>query len=101
MNWPWNAQALDYGAAMTTDDEMPDFPTDYDQLVAAAANGSNGLGPDGLPPSIKLTPEQLDWARRHFNEEEVVAALRDLRENGGFQLADFLPELKRLAGIDD
>jgi hypothetical protein len=101
MERPKNDHAFDYGAAMTTDDDMPDFPPGYEQMAAVAANGSNGLEPGGLPSSVKPTPEQLDWARRHFNEGEVVAALRDLRENGGFQLADILPELKRLAGIDD
>jgi hypothetical protein len=86
---------------MKPQDEMPGFPADYDPYMGAGANGSNGLGPDGLPVPIKLTPEQLEWARQQINEEDVIAALRDFEKNGGFELAEFLPELKRLAGIDD
>lgn len=86
---------------MKPEDDVPDFPAGYDPFAAPGANGSNGLGPDGLPIPTKLTPEQLEWARQQINEEEVIAALRDLEKNGGFELAEFLPELKRLAGIDD
>lgn len=94
-------QAIEDGAAMKTDDEMPDFPMGYDQLAASGANGSNGLGPDGMPLAIRLTPEQLEWARRQFNEEETLAALRDLEEKGGLTSEEFLRGLERAAKDND
>ncbi len=56
--------------------------------------------PDGLSPEqlqgTRLTPEQLEWARQQFTEEEVVAGLRELREKGGMELHEFLPELEQM-----
>ena len=47
------------------------------------------------PPSgvVRLTPELLEWARQQFNEEEAVAALRDLRANGGISSEELLAVL--------
>jgi hypothetical protein len=44
----------------------------------------------------RLSPELLEWARRQFTEEEILVGLRELREKGGQELADFLPELERM-----
>lgn len=48
-------------------------------------------------PSDALTPEILAWARQQLNEEETVAGLREIRETGGLELADFLHDLQREA----
>src|SRR5712691_2760816 len=31
----------------------------------------------------RLTPELLEWARQLYTEEDIVAALREVREKGG------------------
>jgi hypothetical protein len=41
----------------------------------------------------RLTPELRQWALQLFTEEEILAGLRELREQGGLELRDFLPEL--------
>jgi hypothetical protein len=45
---------------------------------------------------IPLTPECREWAIQQFTEEEIVAGLRELREQGGLELRDFLPELEKI-----
>jgi hypothetical protein len=52
-------------------------------------------------PRSELTPELLEWARKQINEEEIVAALREMQETGGLELSEFLDDLKRAAGIDE
>jgi hypothetical protein len=49
----------------------------------------------GAPLSEPLPPEILEWARREFNEEQVVAGIREIEEKGGFQLGDFIHELEQ------
>jgi hypothetical protein len=44
----------------------------------------------------QLTPELRQWALQQFTEEEILAGLRELREEGGLELRDFLPELERI-----
>lgn len=44
-----------------------------------------------------LTPELLEWARQEFSEEEIVAALREMKENGGLELREFIEELEQVA----
>jgi hypothetical protein len=48
-----------------------------------------------------LTPELLDWARRQFSEEEIVAGIREIRETGGLEFRDFIEELEKAAGADE
>jgi anti-anti-sigma regulatory factor len=48
-----------------------------------------------------LTPELLDWARRQSSDEEIAAGLRELRNGGGLELADFLAELEQEAARRD
>jgi hypothetical protein len=47
--------------------------------------------------SEEIPPEILEWARQQLNEEVIVAGLREIRETGGLELADFLHELEREA----
>ncbi len=49
------------------------------------------------PQPGRLTPELRAWALQQFTEEEAVAGLRELRERGGPELADFLHELEQAA----
>jgi hypothetical protein len=58
-------------------------------------------GPVVQPPSpIDPSPDLKDWARRQFSEQEIVAGLQELREKGGIELSEFLPELEQAAGLD-
>ena len=69
------------------------------------SNGQNGAGekevgiwPFDGPRPYKLSPEELDWLREQWDKEDkkqVAADLRHMLENGGLQLAEFLPELRR------
>jgi hypothetical protein len=43
----------------------------------------------------KVPPELLEQARAEFNEEEYLAALREMEETGGLSLEDFLDELEQ------
>ncbi len=69
-------------------------------LAVLQADAPNGTATGEAPrPEVNgacLTPEILQWAREQFSEEELAAGLRDLRENGGLELRDFLPELEQL-----
>jgi hypothetical protein len=57
----------------------------------------NGPSPDVLmrqPEPVELTPDLLEWARRQFSEEEYVAGIRDIRENGGVPFESIIRRLK-------
>jgi RNA recognition motif-containing protein len=45
-------------------------------------------------PTGKLPPELLEWARRQFTEEEIIAGVREIRETGGVELKDFIEEIE-------
>ncbi len=45
--------------------------------------------------SEPIPPEILEWARKNLNEEETAAGLREIRETGGLELADFIQELEQ------
>jgi hypothetical protein len=51
----------------------------------------------GAPPSGKLPPELMEWARRQFSEDEFAAGLKEIRETGGLELQDFIRELEQEA----
>jgi hypothetical protein len=57
---------------------------------------SDSLGPEEFLRS-GLTPEVLEWARQGINEEEISAALREIRETGGLTLDQFIHEIEELA----
>jgi hypothetical protein len=64
----------------------------------------NGVGPvcprcaAGIPPSPELTREFLAWVREQINEEEVLAALDEVRAGGGKELKEFIHELEQVVG---
>ena len=60
-----------------------------------------GRSRNGTPAGGGLSPELLAWAREQFNEEEFLAGLREVRETGGLELRDFLPQLEQEAGLRD
>jgi hypothetical protein len=85
-----------------------------EQAGVTAANGSpphglpasparppvppEGAPGDGTAPhSGKLTPELLEWARKQFSEEEILAGLREIQQTGGLELRDFIQELEQEA----
>jgi hypothetical protein len=43
-----------------------------------------------------FTPELRQWLCRQVNEAETVADLRELRDQGGPELQDFLPDLEQV-----
>jgi hypothetical protein len=42
-------------------------------------------------------PELMAWAREQLDEQEIVAAMREVEETGGFALEDFIGELEERA----
>lgn len=63
----------------------------------AAANG--GLVQKSNETS--LSPELQKWAREQFNEEEIAAGIREIRENGGIEFRDFVGELEKAADVGE
>ncbi len=53
------------------------------------------------PAPAQVPPDLLEWARRQFSEEEIVAGLREIKETGGLELRDFIHELEQAAGTDE
>jgi hypothetical protein len=51
--------------------------------------------------STRLSPNELEWARGLFTEEEIVGGLQDVKTTGGQRLADFLPDLEKAARGDE
>ena len=70
---------------------MPDTPSN-DRPEDPSDIGA----PPGAPKPIPVTPEMIAEAIRTFDAKEAAEALREVRENGGFKLEDFLPELEKL-----
>jgi hypothetical protein len=91
---------------MNPNNKTPE-PNRPEGSAEAGTNGANGHRPTDPfagfpgPAPIRLSPEELARIRDEVSEEEIIALLREMRETGGLELADFLPELKRAAGIDD
>ncbi len=48
--------------------------------------------------SPPLTPELRAWLNQQHTEEELVAWIEQLRQQGGVEFADFLPELEEIVG---
>jgi hypothetical protein len=76
-------------------------PDPANQSAGTGANGGNGSGPRPGPPLIPVTPEIVEWMLHQGDDEMAAAGLREIEETGGLRFEDFLPELKRAAGIDD
>jgi hypothetical protein len=66
-----------------------------------------GAGPSPSPETADplgrnlLTADLLEWARRHFTEEEIVAGIREIRATGGLEFNDFLRDLEQAAGANE
>jgi hypothetical protein len=58
--------------------------------------GENGTG---LPQQQVHSPELRDWIRQRYPIAETLAALREIREKGGLELADFIHELEEAARL--
>jgi len=59
-------------------------------------NEKNGP-PDDARRESGITPEIRARALEQFNEEEILAALKEVRETGGLELRDFIQELEEAA----
>jgi hypothetical protein len=68
----------------------------------AARNGATIRRDPPPPPELagvkfeRPTPEMLEEARRTFNQEEYLAAVREIEAGGGFTLEDFIDEIERI-----
>lgn len=68
----------------------------------------NNEGPDGIQSngepdprfqhlkSPPLTPELRAWLDQQHTDEEIIAWVRELREKGGLEFSEFLPELDKI-----
>lgn len=45
-------------------------------------------------PRQAIPPEILEWARQTFDEEEVLAHVREIEATGGLQLEEFIAEVE-------
>jgi hypothetical protein len=52
--------------------------------------------PGGCAHALKLSDEELQWARQLSSPEEVLTDLQTMRQQGNQQLDDFISELERL-----
>ncbi len=50
-----------------------------------------------LFPREKIPPEILEWARQTFDEEEFLSQVREMENNGGLALEDFISQLEARA----
>jgi hypothetical protein len=82
---------------------IPLQPKDQDQVLFEVMRqllqqdqrtGENGAGP--LQRQVH-SPELREWIRQQFPIAETLAGLREVREKGGRELADFLHELEEAA----
>jgi hypothetical protein len=64
------------------------------RVVQAALHLRRDTVPGELSPATPVTPELLDWARRQYTEEELVAGLRELRDQGGHDLSELLRDVE-------
>jgi hypothetical protein len=48
-------------------------------------------------PAPKYPQELIDWARKQVTEEEIIAGIVDIEQNGGFELREFIDELEQEA----
>jgi hypothetical protein len=53
------------------------------------------LNPDDPNDFTPLTPELVAWAKDTFDLEEFLEGMRDIEQNGGYELKDFIDELKK------
>jgi hypothetical protein len=65
------------------------------------ANGEHRVWPFDGPPPRRLTPEELEWFRGLWSDEDkkrFAADLRDMLENGGgISSAEFLRAIEQMA----
>jgi hypothetical protein len=66
----------------------------YVQKLLEREAQSSGAAPQA--PGNHLTPELREWLCRQVNEAETVADLQELREKGGPELQEFLPDLQQV-----
>lgn len=64
-------------------------PDDIEAAEKAALAPEYWIRPSKLPPEI------LNWARQNFNEEEILAGIREIEETGGLELKDIIHELEQ------
>jgi len=51
---------------------------------------------ESLFKKIPVPPEVLEWAKNNFNEDEILAEMREIQETGGLKFSDFEKELESL-----
>jgi len=71
--------------------------TTLSRVVDAAQHLSQNGGAQSAPLRTQLTPEELEWARQQFSEEEVIEELHELRTKGGIEFAEVLRSIEPTA----
>lgn len=98
---PRLAEVLDRAIAEMADVLAACDVTTREKLLARITERLEKKGGRDGNPWPKVTPEILAWARGLDTDEEILAGLAEIERTGGLRLEDFLPELKRAAGIDE
>src|SRR5207302_24839 len=76
--------------------ELPDADAQREVLYYLGLQTLTELA-NGHPepfPRTPLSAEFLEWARQQFTDEEIVAGIRDVQENGGMELHEFIHEIE-------
>jgi hypothetical protein len=73
-----------------------DLAMNEEQRDDVVRPGGPAPEPGEGPAGGRLTPELLEWTRQQFTEEEIVAALREMKEKGGLELREFIDELEQV-----
>jgi hypothetical protein len=99
------AAGLDPKLSPVVQRQITDSATGLAELLATLDAASKAAVISRLADAVQappvprsLSPQELNWVRGLSSEEEVLTGLKEVRETGGHQLADFLPDLERAAG---
>jgi hypothetical protein len=65
-----------------------------DRVVRAALQLNRETDSNAPSPATPAAPELLEWARRQSTEEELVAEIRELREQGGSDFEELLRDIE-------
>jgi hypothetical protein len=59
-----------------------------------ALNGSGTITRNGHAPDSPTEKGLLEWAKRQFTDEEILAGLQEIRKTGGQEIGDLLRQLE-------
>ena len=53
--------------------------------------------PAEIPQSVPVSPEMIASVLQMYNDEALLAEIREMQNGGGYQLDDFIGELEEIA----